>query len=248
MPEVYRSQVEQRGYTILEAAYSSAECRHIRDIFESAWRRAECRSRGGRFGFVMHPLLRYAPEMAPFYARRDVISVLREVLGDEVRLAHSGGLFSDESRQFTEWHYHRTDMGSDKVWDLKRTEPPARVERVLANVYVDGSNPDVGELLLYPRRISDPLAPPTLARTGDWPNQIVVTCPPGSIVIFDQHVFHAARPSRGACARRIFGGHYQGWSNPAPHREDNASDHEGLEVYKVDPVLRGLLQQPVAAR
>src|SRR4029077_15137170 len=98
-------------------------------------------SRGGTFGFIMHPLLKYAPEIARFYANPTVIAALRDVLQDAPRLAHSGGLMSDSSRKFTRWHYHRSDIIDEKaVWNLNCDERPNGIERVLGNVYIDGSN------------------------------------------------------------------------------------------------------------
>ena len=54
-----------RGYCVLESVYGKNERRQIRRILTDAWQRASEPPMGGRFGFVMHPLLKYAPEMAP---------------------------------------------------------------------------------------------------------------------------------------------------------------------------------------
>src|SRR5579862_2815755 len=160
---IARDSVMEKGYFILEAVYDERDCREIREIFERAWNDAGRPSKGGTFGFVMHPMLKYAPEMARFYANRTVIETLRDVFQDAPRLAHSGGLMSDSSRKFTDWHYHRSDIVDEKtVWNLERDERPAEIERVLGNVYVDGSSDEMGPLLLYPRRVNDRLAPPYL--------------------------------------------------------------------------------------
>ena len=239
-----REQVLEKGYTILEAVYSTRDCAEIRDIFRRCWERAGSPGTGGSFGFVMHPALKYAPELARFYNRADVVAALRNVFQDEPRLAHSGGLMSDSSRKFTEWHYHRSDIVDASAWNPNRTDRPADIERVLGNIYIDGSNDEMGPLLLHPRRIDDVLAPPYQERFGDWPGQNVIQCPPGSMVIFDQNVWHAARPAKCSKLRHLFGGHYQGWSNLTPHREDNSYDGEELRPFKEKyPLFRVLVER-----
>lgn len=239
--------IHERGYVVLEAEYSERELVEIRSLMRDAWLRAGGPRAGGAFGFVMHPLLASAPEMARFFSRPRVLSLLAELFGEQPRLVHNGGLWSDSSRHFTPWHYHRSSQDEALVWDLGRSERPERITRVLANVYVDGSTPELGELLVSPRGVGDTLAPPELGRDHEWKRQEVVRCPPGSVVIFDQSLFHAARPARTDAPRRIFGGHYQGWSEPQPHREDNAGDlPEIAAALAADPALRALVRRPGA--
>ena len=99
---------------------------------------------------------------------------------------------------------------------------------MLCNVYVDGSTDENGPLVVFPRRISDPWAPPTAPENASgeagWDGAQVVYMPPGSACIFDQALFHCARaPFAGSSPvrRYIFGGHYTGWHNRRRHREDN---------------------------
>lgn len=241
-----RQSVLQKGYVVLERVYSERDCRELRTIFNAVWERAGKPGTGNTFGFVMHPVLKYAPELASFYARQEVIDALSDIFQDAPRLAHSGALMSDSSRQFTEWHYHRSDSVEDSAWNPERTDRPAGIERVLGNVYIDGSNDELGPLLLYPRRIDEVLAPPHAHsnRNGDWPGQTIVYCPPGSMVIFEQSVWHAARPARVSGLRHLWGGHYQAWSNPAPHREDNHYDGADLQQYKAEyPLFKALVEQ-----
>jgi hypothetical protein len=243
-----RQSVLEKGYVILERVYSERDCADMREIFRGVWEREGQPGAGEKFGFVMHPVLKYAPELASFYARKEVVEALREVLGGEARLAHSGALMSDGSRGFTDWHYHRSDIMDAAAWNPDRTDRPTGIERVLGNVYIDGSNDELGPLLLYPRKIDDVLAPPHNFSVGDWPGQTVVYCPPGSMVIFEQSVWHAARPARASRLRHLWGGHYQAWSNPTPHREDNHFEGAELLQYKTTyPLFRTLVERPACA-
>lgn len=79
------------------------------------------------------------------------------------------------------------------MWDLQRLDHLDHFDRVLCNVYLDGSNDDDGPLVVSPRRLTDPWAPASLERQGDRPGQEVVYCPPGSAIVFDTGLFHSAR-------------------------------------------------------
>ena len=114
------------------------------------------------------------------------------------------------------------DLDAAETWSLSRSKSLGFVDRLLCNVYVDGSTDENGPLVVWPRRLADPWAPPTLQQDGDWEGQTVVRMPPGSAVVFDQALFHSARPPTARSVRRyIFGGHYTGWHNRRRHREDN---------------------------
>ncbi|HYE07412.1 MAG TPA: hypothetical protein VEL07_17990 [Planctomycetota bacterium] len=236
--------LREHGFAVLVSEFDAGELALIRAIVADAWRRAGSPPRGGEFGFVMHPLIAYAPEMARFYERPRVIAVLRDLFGEEPRLVHNGGLWSDGSRSFTRWHHHRDDSGDDRDGEAAGSGGlQARIDRVLANVYVDGATPELGELLVWPRRVDDPLAGPGFPSDREWAGQEVVRCPPGSVVIFDQSLHHAARPARVDASRLIFGGHYQPWSRQAAHREDNAADlPEIREEIDRSAILRALVR------
>jgi len=237
--------VKHQGHHIVPGLWSPAECRRLRGALDELWRRMRGGACSGDFGFIIHPLLPRMPGLIDLYTRPEVVEMLSAILDDEPRLAHNGALISDHRRTFTPWHYHRNDSYEPQVWDPSRAERPGRIQRVLAQVYLDGSNPEVGELLLVPRAVDDPLAPPRVDPQVEWPEQVVVQCPPGSLVIFDQSVFHAARG--GACPERrhLVGGHYQGWSDATPHREDNlALSRSVAAAATANPLLARLLLPP----
>jgi hypothetical protein len=230
MTELAR-QVYEQGYCVMEGVYSAQECVEMEDVLVDAWRRDERDTMGGVFGSVFHPLLKYAPDMAPFYDRPDVVSVIGEVLQDDVCLAHSGALLADETRQFCGWHVH---LNGDQYnrWEPKPDDYGRQVERVLGNVYVHGSNETTGELLVYPRRVTDPWDAPHDELSTEWDDQDVLTCPPGSVVIFDTALWHAARAPSQPCRRFLWGAHYSRMGDPKPHREDNWHDSPEIQAHR----------------
>jgi ectoine hydroxylase-related dioxygenase (phytanoyl-CoA dioxygenase family) len=219
--------VAQHGYCVLPSVYSAEECSAIRSELDAAFDREQRRGRGGQFGQVFHPLLDSAPAMARFYLKPEIIEVLRHVLQDDVNLAHTGALLQDETREACQWHSHDgRDMHSNVTWSPSRAKSLDHVSRVLCNVYVDGSTDENGPLVVYPRKLADPWAPPSQNQHSEegWDGKHVVYMPPGSACIFDACMFHSARPpaaTAGHVRRCIFGGHYTGWHNRRRHREDN---------------------------
>jgi ectoine hydroxylase-related dioxygenase (phytanoyl-CoA dioxygenase family) len=57
-----------------------------------------------------------------------------------------------------------------------------------------------------------------------WPGEVEVLLPPGSVAIFDTTLWHSAKAGTQPGLRRLFGAHYQGWSETRVHGEDNACD------------------------
>ena len=229
--------VTELGYCVLESVYDDRECEEMRTIFKRL-----CDNKGGfsleRPTITFHPLLEWGPEMAPFFAQAIVVDTMAEVFQDDVRLAHSGAAVFNNSlvgETLTHWHVHY-------AWEvpptgLQRDNP----ERVLCNIYVDGSGRGIGPLIVLPRRLND-----SVEAKGDagarWEGQVEVVIPPGSAVIFDTAVWHCSKRGTTSALRHLWGGHYQGWSNPKPHPEDNTADNSAVIAHKnALPVLRGLL-------
>ena len=230
-------EVYEQGFCVLDGVYRADECEEMRKVLDRVWEKRGHPPLTG-FGIGIHPLLQHAPEMAPFFAKGVVIDTIAEVFRDDVRLAHSGARISnEESIEFLGWHYHCGD------WNLNTSEHRSKVERVLCNVYVDGLSDGVGPLLVYPRKVDDSLTPPYSETNSDWPGQVVVACSLGSAVIFDVRVFHAAKRGKGPGLRHLWGGHYQGWNNLTPHREDNSAEGTEIEMYKKQfPIFRKLVE------
>ena len=233
-------EVKERGYCLIESVYDEEECDQIRTIFKGL-----CDNRGGfseeQASIGFHPLLELGPEMAPFYVKSILIDAMEEVLQDNVRLAHTGAaVFSNAPTQpiLTTWHDHY-------AWEipsggLQRENP----ERILCGIYIDGSDRGIGPLIVLPRQLNDP----TDAKgDGDaaWEGEEEVMMSPGDSVIFDTALWHCSRRGTSRGPRHIWGGHYQGWSNPTPHPEDNTADNPTVNEHRANlPLLRAMLDGP----
>jgi hypothetical protein len=219
-----RDELHEQGYALLPAVYAQDELVALRAALDAAT--PADADVDGPFGHILHPLLAHAPALGPALVEGGgacVLAALAEIFPRGFRLTHTGGLISGGARPFTPWHCHVPQLMDDPaIWDLHRRQRGRGIRRALTLTYVDGSLPALGTLVVIPRRADDPLAPPALERTGPWPGQRAIVAPPGSVVILDSQVFHAALPAAGHGRRRIFGGHWQDAEDPTAHREDQA--------------------------
>ncbi len=236
------SLISEQGYCVVESVYDEKECELIRTIFKDL-----CRKKGGfsrqQPTISFHPLLEWAPEMAPFYAKPTLVELMAEVLNDKVRLVHSGAaVFNNNlvSPILSDWHNHY-------FWPIPETGLDRRVpERILCNIYVDGTTPDVGPLIVLPRKLNDSIICGQGENDTEWKRQKVVSIPPGSAVIFDTAVHHCSRRGNSDGLRHLWGGHYQGWNNPTPHSEDNTAENSTIVEYQNQlPLLKKMLENPI---
>ena len=192
--------VIERGYCVLESVYDDREQEQMRVIFKQL-----CADKDGFSSeqptISFHPLLEWGPKMAPFFAKAVVVDAMAEVFQDDVRLAHSGAAVFNNAlvgETLTNWHVHY-------AWDIPPTglqrENP---ERVLCNIYVDGSSSHIGPLIVLPRGLNDSVDP-----KGDvgaeWEGQVEVVVPPGSAVIFDTAVWHCSKRGNSSKLRHLWG-------------------------------------------
>ena len=230
-------QVYEQGFCVLESLFGERERRETAAILRGVWEQRGKPALTG-FGMGIHPMFEHAPAIAPYYYNPEVIDVLREVLRDDVRLTHAGARVSDESSEATiSWHEHYS-------WDKSNVTRRDRIERVLFGCYVNGSTEEAGPLLTYPRKFNDPPDRPHEAAAGDWPGQVVVEAPPGSVVIFDTMLWHNARRGTKPGHRYLWGAHCQGWSDPRPHPEDNIDEAQLRKLgpyFEQSPGLRRMV-------
>ncbi len=191
------------------------------------------------FGVGIHPLLPVLPDLAPFFAYEPAIQTMAQLFNDTPRLVHAGARLSDlSSSSAIGWHHHYNN------WDASLIPARTYCERVLYAVYVDGSNDDAGPLVVLPRKYNEPLQTPPGPINEDWPGQIIVNLPPGSGIIFDTALWHTAKRGSADSIRHLFGTHFQAWSDPRSHREDNLIDTPAVDaVCNANPLLKSIIRR-----
>lgn len=165
-------------------------------------------------GLAISRLLDDRPELTPLVVRRRVLEVMREALGDDLRLELAGAVVSDAARPFFRWHTHID--GEEEGARVQAGAWPAveGVERVLTLLYLDDLTDETGPLYVYPRRAGDPTTPPHDLDLEAWPDRVELRPRAGTVVAVDQCTWHAARSMRGP-GLRIFSGCYWAAANAA---------------------------------
>ena len=138
-------EVNERGYCVLESVYDDREREQMHAIFKQL-----CDDKNGfsseQSKISFHPLLEWGPKMAPFFAKAVVVDAMAEVFQDDVRLAHSGAAVFNNAlveETLTHWHVHYA-WEIPPSWTGTRDNP----ERLLCNIYVDGSSSHIGPLIV----------------------------------------------------------------------------------------------------
>jgi hypothetical protein len=75
-------------------------------------------------------------------------------------------------------------------------------------VYLDELAPGAGQLLIYPRRQSDPIAQPFADERAPWDGQVSLACPAGTAVLLDERTWHAATVRSLPGLRMFVGGQF----------------------------------------
>jgi hypothetical protein len=148
---------------------------------------------------------------------------------------------SDETSgsSLVHWHNHFH-------WDADSVRTRDRIGRVLSLIYPDGTGDDVGNLVVLPRGLNDPVQRID-KQAPHLPGETAVRVAPGSVVIIDSALWHTARRGNRPGRRHLLGGQFQGWLTDRPHPDDHDVDLPVIAGYKQDPVFRGLIERPSVA-
>ena len=130
--------METKGFCVLERLFDEKECAEMEQLLIDGVGGLDALGDSG--GRVLHPLLSSAPGMAKFFTKRAYLEVMEAIFHDDVYLAHSGGLVSDERRPFGGWHDHcgwasevtYADTPGPRAGTHATTR---RFDRILMNVY-----------------------------------------------------------------------------------------------------------------
>jgi len=209
-----------QGYTVFERAWSDDEVDTLRGHLVSKWEELGRPALQvnppveigdgvtGPAGLTFPKLATRSPELASLFFKPFIIDTIRGALGDGMRLELVAGVLSDKTRPFFDWHVH-IDGVDDEYYNYKRPYRRfSKPERVTHLLYLDDLCEDNGELLVLPRKISDPTEPPYERTLEEWPDQVEIRCPRGSVVILEQCIWHAARPMRVDGLRCFIGSYF----------------------------------------
>jgi hypothetical protein len=244
----------ERGYTVFERAYSTEEVDYFRDHLTRVYDRIgrpkltanppynpEPDVEIGPAGVVFHKLTSHYPEMAARLYKPHIIAVIRALLGDDMHLEIPAGALSDSSRPFFDWHVHIGGVPPD---DYARLDGKGlyystfqKSERVTVLLYLDDLTEDNGRLLVYPRKLTDPTEPPHDVRDQNWPGQVEIGCPRGSMVILEQCTWHAARQKQSPGVRGFIGSYFAAANTKSTPLVDTALRNYGGD----DELFRSLL-------
>jgi len=189
-------------------------------------------------GLAIDRLFKLCPHLVSTVLRPEVIASLRTVLGSDMRLELVGAAVSDETRPFFRWHTHIG--GVEERERLREQAWPAvdGVRRVLCLLYLDDLDEDGGPLLVLPRRVGDPTAPPGDIDARSWPGEAEIRAPAGTVVALDQCTWHAARSRRGTGLRMFVGAYFAAADEPWPEWGDRAMH----TVRTTDRLFRSLVR------
>jgi ectoine hydroxylase-related dioxygenase (phytanoyl-CoA dioxygenase family) len=234
-------QLEEEGYVVLPSLYSDEDVAFFRERILDLYQEIgapPARADGletpapeveiSPAGIVFRRLAHRRPEVIPRLLQKEAVDVVRGLLGDVMHLELPAGVVSDHHRAFFEWHTHIGGV-DDSTYRHKRIFPTyERSERVTMLHYLDDLTPDNGPLLVLPRKITDPTPPPHPLELEDWPGQVEIHCPKGSVVIIEQCTWHAAR-KKTSPGLRLFVGFYFASSAapPTPLMDQSLLEYEG---------------------
>lgn len=231
----------EKGYAVFERAYSEEEVAFLRDRIISCW---EAIGRPtlyanppyspapdvtfGPAGLLFLNLTAHHPDFAPRLYKPHIIDTMRCLLGEDMHLEVAVGTLSDRTRPFFDWHVHIGAV-DEAYYNHDRPFPTFdRAERVTHLLYLDGLSKENGPLLVLPRKITDPTTPPFDTKLREWPGQVEITCPPGSVVVLEQCTWHAAHRKESAGLRAFVGSYFgASYAPPTPWADKSLLNWKG---------------------
>lgn len=238
---VAAAQLVERGYAVFEHAYSGEEVQFLRglmiDTYERLGRpplRANPPVRPaedieiGPAGVVFLKLTRHHPEVAARLFKRTIMDTIRCLLGEDMYLELPAGALSDSDRPFFDWHTH-IDGVDDAYYKNQRVFPTfTQSKRVTHLLYLDDLSVENGQLLVMPRKLTDPTTPPFETKLERWEGQVAIDCPAGSVVVLEQCTWHAAHRKTTPGIRAFVGSYFaSGDTPPTPICDPTLSEWTG---------------------
>lgn len=199
-PEEVR-QLEEQGYVVRERILGDAllaELRRAADEVEAEELRTRSANDSGGFGGLFaRGIVDRHPAFLKLMRWEPIVSVARAVLGPQVQL-HASVLrvsYPDLPGQGVEWHFHQRVV--------PEPYPPFFFRPVVLDnlLYLDDLTSKTGPLVVLPGTHKTDHDLPK-GDHGDKENQVVVTCPAGSVVTSHSGLWHKAMPTLPGGTRR----------------------------------------------
>lgn len=169
-------------------------------------------------GMTVAGILEPIPEAARVLLRPELMALVGAVLGPGARIELGAGVVSDHTRPFFFWHHH---VGGIDGADLRGRYPAVeRIERLVCTAYLCPLDEEHGTMLVWPRAVGEPTAPPYPPGREPWPGCLEVRAPPGSVILFDQATWHAVTPMKRSGMRSFVAFFVTRGDVPAARRSD----------------------------
>ncbi len=189
-------------------------------------------------GLVVHKLLGRATALQQGLLPADAVAIVRNLLGADMRLEMVAGVISDHTRPFFQWHMHVGGIDDERYRREVRRPTFEAPQRIAMLVYLDEMRADDGQLLVMPRQITDPIAPPFPITQRHWEGQVAVEAPAGTAVWMEQSTWHAVLPRKEGATLRMFVGF---WFASADATQAERVDETLLALDAPDEILRSVL-------
>jgi ectoine hydroxylase-related dioxygenase (phytanoyl-CoA dioxygenase family) len=191
LSQVQRTQLDQDGYLVITCVVGGAEVDRLRSAFDRA-----CEREGIQAGGTRHPTRLHDEDagFGRFLMHPSVLAAVRRVLGRPFRFGSGAGRDPLPGRGQQGLHIDCVDPG-----------PPAPFHVVTALGLLDDFTPENGATRLVPGSHRLRRAPPKAFAdpASRHPEQIVVTAPAGSVLVFNGHLWHGGTLNRSQSHRRV---------------------------------------------
>ena len=181
-------------------------------------------------GLAISRVLGRRPDLAPLVLAPVVIDAIREVLGTDMRLELVGAVVSDASRPFFRWHTHIDGEEEGSRYRGGTWPVVEEANRVLTLLYLCDLDDESGPLLVLPRKVGDPTAPPASIDVAPWPGQVEVRARAGTLVALEQCTWHAAYSKKSAGRRMFVGCYFAAADAPVPGWADASLPGDILSI------------------
>lgn len=188
-------------------------------------------------GLVFFELLGWAPHLAPMLLDPWALQVVRAILGDAARMELVGGVMTDHTRPFFEWHNHVGGPDDEAIRTQGGGVPTStRPQRLSYLIYLDDVTEANGPMLVLPGRPTDAFEAPEPRDRPRWQGDMVVTLDAGSVLLIDETTWHAVPQRRDPGPRRWVGAYFAaGHVPPAEFLDSTLPDIDEPLIRSVVP-------------